>query len=116
MIWSDDGGGKEKVRGCGGVQESGRGCEVWLEALTENDLEDRYDSNQSRAVPEMPNQEESPITHPITVLLKILKKDGCMGCPPPHFFGTVSSSSPYVSAHMSNAILYNKQFGFRKNY
>jgi len=32
---------------------------VWLEALTENDLEDRYDLNQSRAVPEMPNQEES---------------------------------------------------------
>ena len=31
---------------------------MWLEALTENDLEDRYDSSQSRAVPEMPNQEE----------------------------------------------------------
>ena len=24
-------------------QESGRGCEVWLEALTENDLEDKSD-------------------------------------------------------------------------
>src|SRR6218665_1989584 len=44
---------------CGAPQESGRGCEVWLEALTENDLEVRYDLNQSRAVPEMPNQEES---------------------------------------------------------
>ena len=33
--------------------------EQWLEALTENDLEDKYDWNQSRAVPEMPNQDDS---------------------------------------------------------
>ena len=38
---------------------SGRGCEQRLEALTEKDLDDKYDSNQSRAVPEMPNQEDS---------------------------------------------------------
>jgi len=28
---------------------------VWLDVLTENDLEDRYNLNQSRAVPETPN-------------------------------------------------------------
>ena len=33
---------------CGTPQESGRGCEVCLEALTENDLEDRYDLNQMK--------------------------------------------------------------------
>ena len=32
---------------------------MWFEAMTENDVEDRYDLNQSRALPEMPNQEES---------------------------------------------------------
>jgi len=35
------------------------GCEACFNALTENDLEDRYDLNQSKAVPEMQNLEES---------------------------------------------------------
>lgn len=40
-----------KTEPWGTPQDSGRGCEQWLEALTENDLEDKYDWNQSRAVP-----------------------------------------------------------------
>ena len=48
-----------KTEPWGTPQDSGRGCEQWLEALTENDLEDKYDWNQSRAVLETPNQEDS---------------------------------------------------------
>jgi len=36
------------------LQERGRSCKERLEASTEKDLEDRYDWNQSSAVPEMP--------------------------------------------------------------
>ena len=36
-----------KTEPFGTPQDSGRGCEQWLEALTENDLEDKYDWNQT---------------------------------------------------------------------
>ena len=48
-----------KTEPWGTPQDSGRGCEQWPEALTENDLEDKYDWNQSRAVPETSNQDDS---------------------------------------------------------
>ena len=55
-----------KTEPWGTPKYSGRGCEQWLEALTENDLEDKYDWNQTRAVPETPNQE----------YIQSLEKDG----------------------------------------
>ena len=50
---------KKELAQDGALRDTTGEWEGWLKALSEEDLVDRYNWNQNRAVPETPNQEES---------------------------------------------------------